>query len=58
MVAVDEESLAVTVTLAMAVPAFDVWADGAVTVTTLLMVQATVVVPWKPAESVAWMVDE
>ena len=58
MVAVDEESLAVTVTLVMAVPAVDVWADGAVTVTTLLMVQATVVDPWKPAESVAWMVAE
>ena len=39
-------------------PEFLVWAPGLVTVTTLLMVQTTVVVPWKPAESVAWMVAE
>jgi hypothetical protein len=58
MVAVDEESLAVTVTLAMAAPAVDVWAAGAVTVTTLLMVQPNTVVPWNPAESVAWIVAE
>ena len=58
MVAVDEESVAVTVTLEMAVPAVDVWAAGAVTLTMLLIVQARTVVPWNPAESVAWMVAE
>ena len=39
-------------------PALAVWFAGAVTVTTLSMVKATVLVPVKPSESVAWTVAE
>ena len=57
--AVDEESVTLTVTVGeMAVPALDVCDAGAVTVITLLIVQLRTVVPWKPAESVAWTVAE
>ena len=48
MVAVDEESVAVTVTLVMAVPAVDVWPAGVLTVTMLWMVQAKTVDPCEP----------
>ena len=58
MVAVEEESMAVTVRGEMAVPAVDVWPAGVLTVTMLLMVHARTVEPWNPAESVAWMVAE
>jgi len=59
IVAVDEESVTLTVTVGeIAVPAREVCEDGAVTVTMLLMVYATVVVPVNPAVSVAWTVAE
>ena len=42
----------------MAVPELSVCAPGSVTVTTLSMVKASVLVPVKPSESVAWTVAE
>ena len=52
------EVVAVRASGAMGVPAKDSCVPGLVTDTVLSMVNATTVVPVKPAESVAWTVAE
>ena len=57
-VAADEESVAVSVRVAMAVPDGGRWAPGLVTDTVLVMVQVKVAEPWAPRLSVAVRVTE
>jgi len=54
----EPEVVAESVSGEMVVPELVSWAPGLATVTTLLTVQLRTVVPWKPAESVAWTVAE
>ena len=58
MVAVEDDVVAESVRVAMAVPEFLVWAPGLVTVTMLLTVQLKVADPVSPRLSVAVIVTE